>query len=148
MSSILLKLVLTWLVTITGYTLPANLPNVQFEPHSFFVEKVCGGKECPATGWYNDAGIIFLDQLYQTVLSENSYPAKPDRSHAEAVSVLGHEAVHYLQDLSGKYTEKSCKNFLAREEQAFYAQRIGMRPYLNYFLPWQSTGRAYRCPSK
>ena len=115
MSNILLALVMSWMVAITGYQTPAQLPKVQFEPHSFFVEKVCGGVECPSTGWYNDAGIIYLDQSFQTILSENSYPAKPDEAHARVVSILGGEIVHYLQDLSGKYTVKSCENFLSRD---------------------------------
>jgi len=148
MNSTLLALIVGWMVIITGYPTPSSLPNVQFEPHSFFVEKVCGGKECLATGWYNDSGTIFLDQSYQTVLSKSSYPIKPDKPHAEAVSVLGHETVHYLQDLSGKYMEKTCKNFLKREEEAFYFQRIGMCPYLNFFILWQSSDPAYRCKDK
>ncbi|MFA5830675.1 MAG: hypothetical protein WC878_02485 [Candidatus Paceibacterota bacterium] len=148
MSFLLLNIIMGWMVAITGYTPPAQMPNVQFEPHSFFVEKVCGGKECAAKGWYNDAGTIYLDETYQTVLSEDSYPAKPDRQHAMAASMLGHESVHYLQDLSGKFTEKTCTNFLIREEQAFFAQRVGMRPYLNFFVPWENSGPAYRCKDR
>jgi len=148
MSSLLLGIIIGWMVAITGYAPPAALPSVQFEPHSFFVEKVCGGKECAAKGWYNDAGIIYLDEQYQAGLSGDSYPEKPSREQATAASVLGHESVHYLQDLSGKYKEKTCKNFLAREEQAFFAQRIGMRPYLKYFVPWENSGPAYSCSDK
>ncbi|MCX6736236.1 MAG: hypothetical protein NTZ13_04090 [Candidatus Parcubacteria bacterium] len=148
MSSTLLALIIGWMVAITGYRMPEHFPSVQFEPHSFFVEKVCGGNECDAQGWYNDKGIIYIDERHYLVLSENSYPVKPDQSHAEAVSLLGHESVHFLQDLSGKFTKKSCENFLSREEEAFTAQRIGMIPYLKFLIPRPTVRRSYRCPQE
>jgi len=148
MNSTLLALIMGWMVTITGYPVPDYLPNIQFEPHSFFVEKVCDGRECDAQGWYNDAGMIYIDEKHQSVLSESSYPEKPDQNHAEAASLVGHESVHFLQDLSGKFKEKSCENFLAREEEAFTAQRIGMIPYLKYLIPRSNMRRPYRCPNK
>lgn len=134
------------MVAITGYANPISLPDVQFRPHSFFVENVCGGQECPAMGWYNDSGVIYIDKFYKMILAENSYPDEPDQVHAEAVSLLGHEVVHYLQDRSGKFKEKTCKNFLDRDEEAFRAQRIGMLPYLKFLIQRPIMYRPYRCP--
>ena len=105
-----LQLLLSWAVHLSQYSAPEQPPAVHFEPHSFFVEHVCGGKECRAVGWYNDQGIIYIDEKYQ---HEDS---------RFAASLLVHEMVHYLQHLSGNYDSHSCEDSVAREREAYYIQ--------------------------
>ena len=72
-------------------------------PHEFFVEAVCGGKECNVIGWYDGHGIIYIDEKASGRLYDE---------------MIVHEMVHYLQDLSGNYQDKSCKDSLIREREA------------------------------
>ncbi len=108
--STMLPVLLTWAVHLSGYATPAEAPQLQFQPHSFFVENVCGNKECRAVGWYNDEGIIYIDEKYE------------DAESQFAESLLVHEIVHYLQDISGKYDSFSCTDSVAREREAYYIQ--------------------------
>ena len=105
-----LEILLTWAVYLSGYPAPVNPPEVQFQPHSFFVENVCGNKECRAVGWYNDEGIVYIDERYRHSDSEF------------ARSLVVHEFVHYLQHASGLYDSHSCEDSMARERQAYYIQ--------------------------
>ena len=50
----LLATLLSWAATLSGYPPPGDLPELSFQPHSFFVDEVCNGRECRAVGWYND----------------------------------------------------------------------------------------------
>lgn len=101
---------LSWAVHLSGYPAPEQPPQVRFEPHAFFVQNVCAGRECPAVGWYNDAGIVYIDDRYLD--DESMFPA----------SLLVHEFVHYLQDMSGEYNSLSCEDSRAREREAYHAQ--------------------------
>ncbi|MGH8543941.1 MAG: hypothetical protein ACREX3_09995 [Gammaproteobacteria bacterium] len=105
-----LEILLTWAVYLSSYPAPAVAPQVQFQPHSFFVEKVCANKECRAVGWYNDEGIVYIDEKYRHTDSEF------------ANSLVVHELVHYLQHMSGKYDSHSCEDSVAREREAYYIQ--------------------------
>lgn len=104
------QILIAWAVHLSGYSAPEHAPDVQFEPHSFFVERVCGGKECTAVGWYNDQGIIYIDEQYRNDDSEF------------ATSLIVHELVHYLQHQSGKYDSKSCVDSVTREREAYHVQ--------------------------
>ena len=80
----------------------AEPPEIQLKPHSFFVEHACGGRECNVLGWYNDKGIVYIDERYNDF--EDSFTS----------SLIVHEFVHYLQpeDMD------SCE----REREAYYVQ--------------------------
>ncbi len=108
--AITLPILLAWAVHLSDYSAPEHEPRVRFEPHSFFVEQVCGGQECPAVGWYNDRGIIYIDERHRDDESEFT------------TSLMVHELVHYLQDISGKYDSNSCVDSVAREREAYYIQ--------------------------
>lgn len=105
-----LPILLTWAVHLSNYSAPAQEPQVQFEPHRFFVEKVCGNKECRAVGWYNDQGIVYIDEKY---LEDDS---------VFVYSLIVHEMVHYLQDMSGNFDSTSCTDSVVREREAYYVQ--------------------------
>ncbi len=80
------------------------------------MEHVClGNDKCTVAGWYNDNGIIYLDERVK------------GQEDAMTRSLIVHEIVHYLQDLSGKYDHESCDDQLLREREAYSIQR----QYLN-----------------
>ncbi len=106
----ILPILLSWAVHLSDYPMPARFPAVEFVPHSFFVENVCGGKDCTAVGWYNDQDVIYIDERYM----------HQDTSFAH--SLLVHELVHYLQDMSGEFDSRSCEHSRAREREAYHVQ--------------------------
>ncbi len=119
----LLTILLSWAVYISPYPAPDSLPKLEQRPHVFFVNNVCGGVECNVVGWYNDEGVIYLDEA----LAES----RDD--------ILVHELVHYLQHISGDFTSNSCADSVYREREARRVQtqymiENGRRPHLN--PPW------------
>jgi len=106
----LLPILLSWAVTLSGYEAPATVPEVRYEPHSFFVENVCGGKECKAVGWYNDRDIVYIDEKYAE--GEDGF----------ATSLVVHELTHFLQHHSGHFDSHSCPDSLTREREAYRVQ--------------------------
>lgn len=102
---------LSWAVLLSGYAEPTHPPSVEYRTHTFFVDQACGGQECSAVGWYNDAGVVYLDERLR---------------RAEEVfvrSLVVHEFVHYLQHLSGKFDSLSCADQIVREREAYSIQR-------------------------
>jgi Zn-dependent peptidase ImmA (M78 family) len=109
-----IAVLLSWAVMLSGYAEPERAPQLEYKPHAFFVDEACNGQECEAVGWYNDAGVIYLDERMR---SDDSSFVK---------SLMVHELVHYLQHLSGKYDSHSCKDQIVREREAYAIQRIYM----------------------
>ena len=105
-----LPIMLSWAVHLSGYPMPVEPPSLSFEPHSFFVERVCGRRECNAVGWYNDENEIYIDKKYQF-----------DESRLVS-SLIVHELVHHLQHLSARFDSLSCEDSLAREREAYHIQ--------------------------
>ena len=106
----------SWAIYLSGYEAPAVFPDISFVPHAYLEQRACGGRKCNVVGWYNDEGTIYLDA---------SRPI--DRG------VVVHEAVHWLQHLSGLYDTKSCSDSVAREREAYsiqdeYETRTGGMP--------------------
>ena len=117
---ILLPILLSWAVYFSDYPMPPAVPEVRFEPHSFFVQRVCAGRECNAVGWYNDDLVIYIDESYRNV--DGSF----------ATSLIVHELTHYLQHLSGRFDSHSCADSLRREREAYGVQN-------NYLLTAQGS---------
>ena len=116
MDAKLLTVLLSWAVNLSGYSHPEEIPELVYQPHQFFVQNACNGNEkCEAVAWYDNHGIIYLDNRL------HGY------SDANTRSVVVHELVHYLQDLSGKYNEMNCDLYSKREREAYSVQR----QYLN-----------------
>ena len=106
----ILTILLSWAAHLSGYSMPADAPEVQFEQHEFFVENVCGGKECNVVGWYNDADVVYIDEHYRDV--EGGF----------ASGLVVHEFTHYLQHKSGAFDSLSCEDSVAREREAYDVQ--------------------------
>lgn len=103
-------ILLGWAVHLSDYPRPPQPPAVEFRPQAFFVEHACGGRRCRALGWYNDQGIIYLDERLR------------DNDTVFARSLMVHELIHYLQHLSGRF-DGECKDQIERENEAYAIQR-------------------------
>jgi len=103
-------ILMSWASHLSGYPMPHELPEVRFEKHTFFVENVCGGKECNVAGWYNDADVVYIDERYRNL--ESGF----------ATSLVVHEFTHYLQHKSGGFKSLSCEDSISREREAYYVQ--------------------------
>jgi hypothetical protein len=104
----IILILFSWAIHLSGYA-PAPVPDIQFHPHAFFVENVCEGRECEAIGWYDDTGVVYIDERHSNF--ENSFNA----------SLLVHEFTHYLQHQSGDFPD-DCYGFIAREREAYNVQ--------------------------
>lgn len=105
-------ILMSWAVTLSGYTAPINKAEIMPVPHSYLVEHVCGGRECKAMGWYPAGNKIYLDERLNP--SDNLY----------ASSILLHEMVHFLQHESGKYRNGyTCSQAMEMEREAYGVQR-------------------------
>lgn len=123
----LIKVLLAWAIYLSPSYGEAPLPIVIEKPHSFFVENACGGKECNVYGWYNNDGVIFLDEkLNQRALDQ----------------ILIHEIVHYLQDRSKDWDNSSCKHRNLREMEAYLVQIKYSVNYAGYLPLRMSIPRA------
>jgi len=112
----MISVLLSWAIHLSGYPAPDRLPAIEYQPRGFFVEHACLGREsCRVAAWYDNNGIIYLDEHLK------------GRDDAITRSVIVHEIVHYLQDLSGKYGSGDCNDHLRREREAYSVQR----QYLN-----------------
>ena len=93
----MISVLLSWTIHLTNYPYPENPPVVEYRPHSFFVKYAClGNEKCRAVGWYNNDGIVYIDERIK------------DLDDAETRSVYVHEFTHYLQDISGKFDNHNC----------------------------------------
>ncbi|HIF50773.1 MAG TPA: hypothetical protein EYQ42_04465 [Thiotrichaceae bacterium] len=112
MDANLLTILLSWTVYLSSYPHPGEIPELYYKPHRFFVDNACAGNEkCRAAAWYNDQGVIFMDERIK------------DNTDAVTRSVVVHELVHYLQDLSGEYKDVDCDLYAKREREAYAIQR-------------------------
>ncbi len=126
----ILAILLSWASHLSGYPMPADMPEVRFEEHAFFVEQVCGGKECKVVGWYNDENIVYIDKQYRNV--EDGF----------ASGLVVHEFTHYLQHKSGAFDSLSCEDSVAREREAYDVQNrynIEALGSVSLIMPGQTT---------
>lgn len=107
----LLKILLSWAVTLTSYPAPDEQPTVEYKSESYFHEHACGGRPCNILAWYDNNGGIFLDDRLE------------QQTDVMTRSMVVHEMVHYLQDLSGKFDNSSCEDHTRREREAYAIQR-------------------------
>jgi hypothetical protein len=112
----LIAVLMSWTASLSGYTYTDILPSIELKPHEFFVEHACqGNNNCRVGGWYNNAGIIYIDERLK------------DNNDAMTDSMIVHELVHYLQDINNKYSNGDCHDHMLREREAYGVQR----QYLN-----------------
>ena len=97
---------------LSGITLDVAIPEVRFETHRFFVDNACGGRDdCRVIGWYDDRKIIHIDDKVRSLDTLFNR------------SLVVHELVHYLQHVSGRYTDSGCERYVQREREAYAAQQ-------------------------
>lgn len=107
----ILLVLLNWAAHLSGYDMQP-VPPVKLVTHEWLVEHACYRKECHVVGWYNDTGVVFIDEAYSNL--EDGFTS----------SLLVHEFVHYLQHKSGYWhrTPMDCNKRVSREREAYAIQ--------------------------
>ncbi len=127
----LLAALLAWTAANSSYEPPARPPTVEYRSARFFLETCPGEVHCSTRGYYEDGtGTIVLHESHQ------------HRDDVRARSILVHEIVHYLQNVSGRWGEKTCESWVAREHEAFRLQMLYIASRtgnLSIFMPPLST---------
>ena len=136
---------LSWAITLSGYPAPERPPTVIKQPHSFFVEKACHGRECKVLGWYAGGTEIYIDDRLD-----------PEKNLL-ASSIVVHEMVHYLQSVArGDDAPRNgvafgatpaCEQFLRWEYEAYGAQREYILRYGTYLPVGLSMAHAHCEPA-
>jgi len=121
---------MSWAVTLSGYPAPAEPPNILAEPHSFFVERACNGRECKVLGWYAGGRNLYIDESLDP--EQNLF----------ASSIVVHEMVHYLQSVArgddvpqggaAFSVTPSCRQLVHWEFEAYAVQREYIMRYGTY----------------
>lgn len=118
---------MSWASLLSGYEYPEVMPQIMYADHSRFVEKLCEGVDtkkapCVVRAYYDDEddAKIYLNTKYWEINREWT----PYQQ-----SIIVHEMVHYLQDLSGKYDgytdwndDKLCAARKERQIESYQAQ--------------------------
>lgn len=96
---------------LSKYTVPEVLPPVHRVSHAMVAQLACG-KACAALAAYRSNEGIYLDEAL-----------KPE-SNIFARSVLLHELVHYVQDVSNELADaRPCERWYRREQEAYAIQK-------------------------
>jgi len=96
---------------LSKYQMPQELPLVQRAPHEKIEQLACG-KACAALAAYRPGEGVFIDEAL-----------KPE-TDIFARSVLLHELVHYLQDVSHELESlRLCERWYRREQEAYAIQK-------------------------
>lgn len=125
MSPELIAWLLSWAVFYTGYDMPQILPTVEVVDHQYFVQILCKGVDtqrhpCNVRGSYddNETGLIRLNNKFY------------NGTNSTRRSVVLHEIVHYLQDLTDEWKDMEswqdpirCQERVYREREAHIVQR-------------------------
>lgn len=133
---VMMPALLSWAVHLSGYPAPEQPPKLEYRLHDFFIHEVCGDRDCKVIGWYNDEGIIYVDERLR--YSTSSF----------AKSLIVHELVHYLQHRSGEFDTFSCEHSIAREREAYSVQSDYMLQLGNAVNPMRLHPTSCRYPSE
>jgi len=96
---------------LSKYPQPDELPPVHRVPHATIEQLACG-RACAALAAYRPGEGIYLDDAL-----------KPE-SNVFARSVLLHELVHYVQDVSNELAAvRPCERWYRREQEAYAIQK-------------------------
>jgi hypothetical protein len=132
----LYAVLMSWAVTLSGYSTPAQHPEVVKVPHAFMVENACGGRECKVLGWFPPGSTVYLDKRLN---------AQDNLLHS---SIVVHEMVHFLQYQSGKFDKGfSCEQAIAMEREAYAVQREFLLRY-GVYQPVGASMHAVGCEPK
>jgi hypothetical protein len=132
----LIAALLTWAVANSGYQMPAHPPTIAYRDQRFFAAEACpdSAVHCTTRGFYTDGSdTIVLHETHR------------DLGDVRARAILVHEIVHFLQDRSGKFGEKTCESWVAREHQAYRLQLLymvheGANPFSHAMPPLGALG--------
>jgi hypothetical protein len=112
--SLLLELFST-IQAISGYPMPAILPNVHVLPVEQLQARVCAWA-CPVKAFYLRSEGVFIEESLNF------------RNDPKARSILLHELVHHVQTLSARFDAMpSCEAWYAREREAYQIQNEYLR---------------------
>ena len=109
----LYAILLSWAVTLSGYSTPEHRAEVIKVPHAYLVDRACNGRECKVMGWFPPGHRIYLDERLNP------------QENLLAASILVHEMVHHLQHEAGRIEpgKWSCSNSIELEREAYAIQR-------------------------
>ncbi|UCH49558.1 MAG: hypothetical protein JSU95_07220 [Betaproteobacteria bacterium] len=108
----LLPELLTAIDRLSKYSIPDELPIVHRVPHEKIEELACGGQKCAALAAYRSGEGIYIDAAL-----------KPE-TDIFARSILLHELVHYVQDVSNELASaEPCHRWYRREQEAYAVQK-------------------------
>ncbi len=108
----LLPALVSALDQLSKYRRPVALPEIIRVPHARIEEMVCKAK-CAALAVYRPGEGIYLDDKL-----------RPE-TDLFARSILLHELVHYVQDMSGAHSDmKPCMRWYQREQEAYAVQKV------------------------
>jgi hypothetical protein len=101
--------------SISGYPVPASLPELHVLPLEQLQGRVCSWA-CPVKAFYLRGEGVFIEQSLGF------------RIDAKARSILLHELVHHVQNLSTRFDAlSSCDAWYAREREAYEIQNEYLR---------------------
>jgi hypothetical protein len=111
--------------SIAGYPVPSSLPEVHVLPLEQLQARVCAWA-CPVKAFYLKGEGVFIEQSLNFCLDP------------KARSILLHELVHHVQNLSSRFDSlPSCEAWYAREHEAYAIQNeylrvegVGVRQYM------------------
>ncbi len=96
---------------LSKFSVPESLPTVQRVPREIIDELACGGAKCSALAAYRSGEGIYIDEALEP------------ETDVFARSVLLHELVHYVQDVSDESAAaEPCQRWSRRERQAYAIQ--------------------------
>lgn len=94
--------ILVWLSQMSGYALPAEMPEIRFEPDNWTVP--CGTSAlCSPHGYYQDDDVLHI---------------RASLTKAKRELWVAHEGLHWLQHHSGKFRTGHCRDNFFREIEA------------------------------
>ena len=103
---------LTAIDQLSKYSIPQQLPGVHRVPHRKIEELTCGGATCAALAAYRPGEGIYIDEALEP------------ETDIFARSVLLHELVHYVQDVSNELAgAEACDRWVRREQEAYAIQK-------------------------
>ena len=127
MTTELIAYLLSWAVFYTGYPMPEQLPTINYVEREYFVNSpLCRGIDtinnpCTVRAMYGDntTGILYVNKQFK------------NDTDAHTKSIIVHEMVHYLQDLSGDWENmdtltgiRLCEAWMSRQREAYTVEDL------------------------
>ena len=138
----LLTSLIAWTVANTIYAIPPQPPVLAYQSDTFFAEELCSPRaarsnvHCAFRAYYRDG-------TNTITLHENYVDAQDD---PRARALLVHEIVHYLQDDSGNWGEKTCQSWIEREREALRLQHLYLVKQTGNYHLYLPSPSASQCP--